>query len=174
MKTLNLKVGDRVCYIRGNHLNAVREITEVTKVTPTGRIRIAADPDKQFRADGWELAQKNRTYIVELTPTLEKEVTEENVIAECKRMLWRMPDPDYVTACGLLPVLKAEEYRNRKNSSFSPMTVLNGDTITLGSWADSIAEPAQVARALMVRLFEYESLGLSPDDLKDLLAKSSL
>lgn len=54
MAELNVKVGDKVLYCGGNPLNYVEKIREVTKITPTGRIRISGC-DSQFNKYGKQM-----------------------------------------------------------------------------------------------------------------------
>lgn len=54
MSELNVNVGDKVLYRGGSPLNYVEEIREVTKITPTGRIRISRC-DSQFDKYGREM-----------------------------------------------------------------------------------------------------------------------
>ena len=51
MTELNVKIGDRVIYYSG--INST--VTAVTKITPTGRIRIEAAENKQFDKYGVEM-----------------------------------------------------------------------------------------------------------------------
>lgn len=58
MKELNVNVGDKVLYRGGNPLNYTDEIREVTKVTPTGRIRISGT-ESQFDKYGSQMGDKS-------------------------------------------------------------------------------------------------------------------
>lgn len=56
---LNVKVGDKVLLYFSNPWNKVEVITEVIKVTPTGRIRVGYNRDIQFDKYGREMGNKN-------------------------------------------------------------------------------------------------------------------
>ena len=54
MKELNVKVGDKLLYSYGYSYNRIERIVEVTKVTPTGRIRVTTS-DSQYDKYGHEM-----------------------------------------------------------------------------------------------------------------------
>lgn len=56
---LNVKIGDKLLYQWGYLYNRVEEIVTVTKVTPTGRIRIDYC-DTQFDKYGHEMGNRDR------------------------------------------------------------------------------------------------------------------
>lgn len=56
---LNVKVGDKLLYCWGYSYNCVEKIVTVTKVTPTGRIRIDYC-DTQFDKYGHEMGNRDR------------------------------------------------------------------------------------------------------------------
>ena len=84
---LNVKVGDKVIY----HTNGSRGIATVTKVTPTGRIRIDASMD-QFTPDGDKMGQDlwEHCYITVYDETVAQEIKNEkyvkNVIARMRKI----------------------------------------------------------------------------------------
>lgn len=59
MQELNVKVGDSVLYQYGYSFNRVERIVKVTKVTPTGRIRIEGQ-DEQYDKYGNQMGKKDR------------------------------------------------------------------------------------------------------------------
>lgn len=83
MEELNVKAGDRVLYCYGYSFNRVEKIVTVTKVTPTGRIRIDYN-DCQYNKYGEEMGNKDRwsstSSICQLTEEIEKKMTENNAI----------------------------------------------------------------------------------------------
>ena len=107
MPLLNVKVGDRVAYNYGGY-SSRRVITEVIKVTPTGRIRIAHNPNMQF--DKWGHLMGGSGYhpgfISRITPETEKQITEENTILLCYQKIREIKALDYKTAVKLLAVLE--------------------------------------------------------------------
>lgn len=54
MNELNVKVGDKLLYSYGYSCNRTERIVEVTKVTPTGRIRVTTS-DSQYDKFGHEM-----------------------------------------------------------------------------------------------------------------------
>lgn len=61
MKELNVKVGDKVLYKGGSPIAYTDEIREVTRITPTGRIRIN-NSDCQFNKYGEEMGSGSDWY----------------------------------------------------------------------------------------------------------------
>ena len=59
MVELKVNVGDKLLYNYGYSYNRVEKIVTVTKVTPTGRIRID-DNDEQYDKYGYEMGNKDR------------------------------------------------------------------------------------------------------------------
>lgn len=59
MGELNVKVGDKLLYNCGYSYNRVENIVTVTKVTPTGRIRIDYN-DEQYDKYGHEMGKRDR------------------------------------------------------------------------------------------------------------------
>ena len=58
MKELNVKVGDKLLYSYGYPCNRTERIVEVTKVTPTGRIRVTTS-DSQYDKYGHEMGNSD-------------------------------------------------------------------------------------------------------------------
>ena len=58
MAELKVNVGDKLLYSYGYSYNRVEKIVTVTKVTPTGRIRIDFN-DKQYDKFGNEMGRKD-------------------------------------------------------------------------------------------------------------------
>lgn len=58
MKELNVKVGDKLLYSYGYSYNRTERIVEVTKVTPTGRIRVTTS-DSQYDKYGREMGNSD-------------------------------------------------------------------------------------------------------------------
>ena len=59
MEELKVNVGDKLIYSYGYSYNRVEKIVTVTKVTPTGRIRIDYN-DEQYDKFGKEMGRKDR------------------------------------------------------------------------------------------------------------------
>lgn len=59
MNELNVKVGDKLLYSYGCSYNKAERIVEVTKVTPTGRIRVTTS-DSQYDKYGYEMGNHDR------------------------------------------------------------------------------------------------------------------
>lgn len=108
MGELNVKVGDRVAlYTRGYRRNA--SITKVTSVTPTGRIKVEDYNNIQFNKYGMEMGQKDswipRALLKELTPELEREIKEEEVIRKCFYKMQCVKKLSYMQAVKILEAL---------------------------------------------------------------------
>lgn len=58
MNELNVKVGDKLLYSYGYSYNITERIVEVTKVTPTGRIRVTTS-DRQYDKYGREMGNND-------------------------------------------------------------------------------------------------------------------
>lgn len=85
MKELNVKVGDKLLYSYGCAYNKTERVVEVTKVTPTGRIRVTTS-DSQYDKYGYEMGNRDSwSYTSNLSiPTEEdiKRITQNNAIAK--------------------------------------------------------------------------------------------
>lgn len=81
---LNVNVGDEVLYSRSSY-SRIEEIATVTKVTPTGRIRIDKSMNyfdkygRQMGNTGWG----GIDYICILTPEKKEKILRKNEIAKC-------------------------------------------------------------------------------------------
>lgn len=85
MKELNVKVGDEVL-IRYGGIWETEKITKVTRITPTGRIRVSRDEKLQFDKYGRQMGCNNvyTTYSIhELTPEKRDEIMKKETILEC-------------------------------------------------------------------------------------------
>lgn len=81
---LNVNVGDEVLY-RPASYSRIEKIATVTKVTPTGRIRIDKSTnqfDKYGRQMG-DVGWRGRDFIYILTPEKKEEILRKNRISEC-------------------------------------------------------------------------------------------
>lgn len=84
---LNVKVGDEVLYVSSSY-SRIEKIAIVTKITPTGRIRIDKSK-KQFDKYGWQMGNtgwRARDYICILTSEKKEEILRKSKIAECIRL----------------------------------------------------------------------------------------
>lgn len=84
---LNVKVGDEVLYVLSSY-SRIEEIAIVTKITPTGRIRIDKSKN-QFDKYGWQMGNtgwRGRDYICILTSDKKEEILRKSKIAECIRI----------------------------------------------------------------------------------------
>lgn len=109
MKELNVKVGDRVAYTSDGFYSA-KTIETVSKITPTGRIKLERFKDIQFNKYGREMGSDfYRGHIEELTPKLEKEIMEKQTIKKCFEKLRCLKSLDYTTAVKILDALEEME-----------------------------------------------------------------
>lgn len=106
-KELKVKVGDEVLYCAPSFYSH-ETIATVTKVTPTGRIRIDkshAQFDKYGRQMG-EPSLYGRGHIYLLTEEKREHLFQENEISKCKRMFEKMKNNlTYAQAKDILNVL---------------------------------------------------------------------
>lgn len=109
MAELNVKVGDKVAYYSGGFNNTC-SICEVSRVTPTGRIRIKNHNYITFDKYGKEMGKLDpwiiRASITELTPELEKQIIETNTIKLCLKKMHNIQNIDYETAVKILKILE--------------------------------------------------------------------
>lgn len=93
MKELNVKVGDKLLYSYGYLYNITERIVEVTKVTPTGRIRVTTS-DCQYDKYGKEMRNHDIwSYKSKLSiPTEEdiKRITQNNTIAKALNIVSKL------------------------------------------------------------------------------------
>lgn len=106
-EVLDVKVGDKVIYYYGY---GRRQITEVIKITPTGRIRVKANPTLQFNKYGSLMSSDswNRTYITKATDKLIQQVNEEVTIQKAWYLMDRcnQKDLNYEKALKILEILE--------------------------------------------------------------------
>jgi hypothetical protein len=113
MGELNVKEGDKVYYEYGYSYNRREEITTVTKVTPTGRIKVECS-DSQFDKYGREMGKHDRwsssASISEATDEIIQKVTESNTIKECLSAIGKLNDKtlDYSKAKSILDILNSK------------------------------------------------------------------
>lgn len=84
MNELNVKAGDEVIYYCNGY--GSKQITKVTKVTPTGRIRVACNPTIQFDKHGNEMGKTDpfhACYIKECTTEMKERIVKEQTIRKC-------------------------------------------------------------------------------------------
>lgn len=109
MEEFNVKVGDKVAYYSGG-LNNTCSICEVSRVTPTGRIRIKNHNYITFDKYGKEMGKSDpwiiRASITKLTPELEKQIIETNTIKSCLKKMRNIQNIDYETAVKILKILE--------------------------------------------------------------------
>lgn len=116
MAELNVKVGDRVAYHhhRGgwNSYNSSATIEEVTRVTPTGRIKLKNMEGVQFDKYGRKMGSTDiwsRGFITELTPEIEEKILHEKTIEKCYQKIRGIKKLDYSTAVKILDALETQE-----------------------------------------------------------------
>lgn len=83
-KLLDVKVGDEVLYVHASYTR-IEKIATVTKITPTGRIRIDGS-SSQFDKYGNQMGEcgwRGRDYIYILTPDKKAEILRKNEIRKC-------------------------------------------------------------------------------------------
>ena len=111
---LNVNVGDEVLY-RPSSYSRIEKITTVTKVTPTGRIRIDKSTN-QFDKYGVQMGNvgwRGRDYICILTPEKKEEILKKNEIAKCIRIFNDLKNKiTYEQAKGILEILLGEHKKN--------------------------------------------------------------
>lgn len=112
MKELNVKVGDKVAYYSGG-FSKISSICTVSRVTPTGRIRLKEHEGIVFDKYGKEMGKidpwAGRDSILELTPEIEKQIIETSIIKQCLREMHNIKEIDYKNAIKILEVLKENE-----------------------------------------------------------------
>ncbi len=113
-KELNVKVGDFVLYKSGHPLSKVEKIIKVTKVTPTGRIRIEGY-DEQYDKYGNQMGNHDRWYggsSIRI-PTEEdyKRIKENSAISKALSLVKKLNKENlpYDLAVEIIKVLESEE-----------------------------------------------------------------
>ena len=90
MKELNVKVGDKLLYSWGYSFNYVERVVEVTKVTPTGRIRVTTS-DSQYDKYGQEMGNNDswscKSRLSILTEDDVKRITQNRTIKKALNIL---------------------------------------------------------------------------------------
>lgn len=106
-EVLDVKVGDKVIYYSGY---GRRQITEVIKITPTGRIRVKANPTLQFNKYGSLMGGDfwSGTYITKATDKLMQQVKEEVTIQKALYLMnhYIHKDLSYEKALKILEILE--------------------------------------------------------------------
>lgn len=109
MKELNVKVGDKVAYYSRGFFRT-SSICTVSRVTPTGRIRLKEHEGIVFDKYGKEMGKIDpwaiRDTISELTPEVEKQIIEENTIKQCLQEMHNIKEITYENAVKILEILK--------------------------------------------------------------------
>lgn len=105
-------VGDKVALYTNDFSNSIK-ITEVIKVTPTGRIRLACCPETQFDRYGNKIGGNywHRSYIEPLTDELREEITKSNTIEKAIYLCHAVKKDSlsYETARELIALLERKE-----------------------------------------------------------------
>lgn len=110
---LNVKVGDKVLVTcSGYGLSGGYKYTDiVSKITPTGRIRLAKHRTVTFYPDGTERVSSDawapRGRLELLTPEKETELRKEVVIRKCLSKMHETTDITYEQAAAIMEILKA-------------------------------------------------------------------
>ena len=93
MKELNVKVGDKLLYSYGYSYNKTERIVEVTKVTPTGRIRVTTS-DSQYDKYGKEMGNHDiwscRSSLSIPTEEDIQRITKNNTIAKALNIISKL------------------------------------------------------------------------------------
>ena len=110
MEELKVKVGDKLIY-HSYGLDKIEKIATVTKVTPTGRMRIDCN-DGQYDKYGKIMGQKNiwdtRSYLTIPTDEDIKRIEENNTIAKALYMVRELnkDNLDYDRAVKIMEILQ--------------------------------------------------------------------
>lgn len=116
MNELNLSVGDKVLYYGGYSYNEWERIATVTKITPTGRIRIDCS-DKQFDKFGNEMGRYDRWSptgrIKKLTDEDERRIIEKQTVSKCLKMMSKLNSENFSfeKAEKILSILESEDLK---------------------------------------------------------------
>lgn len=93
MNELNVKVGDKLLYSYGYSYNRIERIVTVTKVTPTGRIRIDFN-DTQYDKCGREMGNNDiwscKSSLSVITEADIKRIRENNVISKALKLVEKL------------------------------------------------------------------------------------
>lgn len=108
---LKVEVGEEVLY-RPASFHKIEKIATVTRVTPTGRIKIDKS-ERTFNQYGRSMGDSGwggNDYIYKLTPEKKKELMEKEVIHKCMARFDECKDNlTYEQAKKILGILEAEE-----------------------------------------------------------------
>lgn len=103
---LDVKVGDKIIYYYGH---GRRKVTEVIKVTPTGRLRVKANPSLQFNKYGSLMGEDcwYHAYIIKATDELIEQTSKDYTIrkAMCRMHVYNEQDLSYEQAVKILEIL---------------------------------------------------------------------
>ena len=114
MAELKVNVGDKLLYNYGYSYNRVEKIVTVTKVTPTGRIRIDYN-DKQYNKYGYEMGKKDRwsCYSSLSIPTKEdfERIKKNNAINEALNIIRKLDSNslNYDNALKIIAIFKESD-----------------------------------------------------------------
>ena len=112
MVELNVKVGDEVIYHTSGFFSK-SIITTVKKVTPSGRIRVAYNPDIMFDKYGREMGNKNSRYrlsISECSKEQKEKILKEETVSQCVSKIMEEKDNlTYKQAKEILTILINKE-----------------------------------------------------------------
>lgn len=123
IEELNVKVGDKLLYQTGYPYNQFEKIVTVTKVTPTGRIRVDYG-DKQYNKYGNEIGKRDsRIYRSHLyIPTEEdyERIKTNNVIEKALSLMNKRGKEtlSYKQAVKIIEILEPKERDENAQSSF--------------------------------------------------------
>ena len=108
---LKVEVGEEVLYCPAS-FHKIEKIATVTRVTPTGRIKIDKS-ERTFNQYGRSMGDsgwRGNDYIYKLTPEKKKELMEKEVIYKCLARFEECKDNlSYEQAKKILEILKSEE-----------------------------------------------------------------
>lgn len=108
---LNVKVGDKLLFSSGYSYNRRERIVEVTKITPTGRIRIN-DNDSQYDKYGRELGAnslRSRSFLSIPTQEDYKRIKKNNAISKVRVLITELNTDNltYEEALKIIEVLES-------------------------------------------------------------------
>ncbi|MBQ3285407.1 MAG: hypothetical protein IJH40_07175 [Ruminococcus sp.] len=109
MAELNVKVGDKVLFSQWHYTKTYERIATVTRVTPTGRIKVN-DYEAYFNKNGGQMggSMMMKASLSVLTPEKEKELTEAAAIRYC-RVVFDKADLTYKQAVRILSILRVDK-----------------------------------------------------------------
>ena len=108
MEKLDVKVGDIVILSCGNNPD---RLVKVTKITPSGRIRIDNRDDIQFTPDGREMGKRDRwswtSYLYPATPERIEEIKQNSIIRKAYYAMNTAKNLSYEQAVQILKILES-------------------------------------------------------------------